>query len=264
MKRFVAICATLLFVTVVGAISVGWMLGRPVQVRIGDPPADLNAEPVNFESDSGANVHGWWCPVRNSRGAILLLPGIRANRLSMLDRARFLHRAGYSVLLIDFQATGETKGDRITFGWKESHDAIAAVNFIRNAEPASRIAVIGSSLGGVATLLATPPLKIDALILEAVYPTIEIATTNRLENYFGPLGRFAAPLLLKQLHMRLGISADDLRPSRSHRQCGLSGIHHERRKRPHHETGRYRGVVFTRSVAQAIMVRSEGRTYRSS
>jgi fermentation-respiration switch protein FrsA (DUF1100 family) len=212
MKRFVAICTALLFVTVVGAISVGWMLGRPVQVRIGDPPADLNAEPVNFESDSGANVHGWWCPVRNSRGAVLLLPGIRANRLSMVDRARFLHRAGYSVLLIDFQATGGTKGDRITFGWKENRDAIAAVNFIRNTEPASRVAIIGSSLGGVATLLATPPLKVDALILEAVYPTIEIATTNRLENYFGPLGRFAAPLLLKQLHMRLGISADDLRP----------------------------------------------------
>jgi uncharacterized protein len=212
MKRFVAICAAFLFVIVGGAISVGWMLGHPVQVRIGDPPADLNAEPVNFKSDSGANVHGWWCPVRNSRGAVLLLPGIRANRLSMVDRARFLHRAGYSVLLIDFQATGETKGDRITFGWKESRDAIAAVNFIRNAEPGSRVAVIGSSLGGVSTLLATPPLKLDALILEAVYPTIEIATRNRLENYLGPLGRFAAPLLLKQLHMRLGISADDLRP----------------------------------------------------
>jgi fermentation-respiration switch protein FrsA (DUF1100 family) len=212
MKRLVAICATLLFVTVVGATSVGWMLGRPVQVRIGDPPADLNAEPVNFESDSGANVHGWWCPVRNSRGAVLLLPGIRANRLSMVDRTRFLHRAGYSVLLIDFQATGETKGDQITFGWKESRDAVAAVNFIRNAGPASRVAIIGSSLGGVATLLATPPLKVDGIILEAVYPTIEIATRNRLENYLSPLGRFAVPLLLKQLRMRLGISADDLRP----------------------------------------------------
>jgi fermentation-respiration switch protein FrsA (DUF1100 family) len=212
MKRLVAICATLLFVTVVGATSVGWMLGRPVQVRIGDPPADLNAEPVNFESDSGGNVHGWWCPVRNSRGAVLLLPGIRANRLSMVDRTRFLHRAGYSVLLIDFQATGETKGDQITFGWKESRDAVAAVNFIRNAGPASRVAIIGSSLGGVATLLATPPLKVDGIILEAVYPTIEIATRNRLENYLSPLGRFAVPLLLKQLRMRLGISADDLRP----------------------------------------------------
>jgi hypothetical protein len=59
MKRCVAICTALLFVIVVGAISVGWMLGHPIQLRIGDPPADLNAEPVNFESDSGANVHGW-------------------------------------------------------------------------------------------------------------------------------------------------------------------------------------------------------------
>jgi fermentation-respiration switch protein FrsA (DUF1100 family) len=212
MKRLAAICVALIIAVGLAAISVGWMLGHPVQVRIGDPSADLNAEPVNFESDSGANVHGWWCPVGNSRGAVLLLPGIRANRLSMVGRARFLHRAGYSVLLIDFQATGETKGDRITFGWKESRDVIAAVNFVRNAEPAGRVAIIGSSLGGVATLLATPPLKIDALVLEAVYPTIESATRHRLENYLGPFGQFAAPLLLKQLHMRLGISADDLRP----------------------------------------------------
>src|SRR4029434_6926853 len=109
-----------------------------------------------FARDSGANVHGWWCPLQNRRGVVLLLPGIRANRLSMVDRARFLRRAGYSVLLIDFQATGETKGDPITFCWKHGRDAIAAVSFIRKAEPASRVAVIGSSLGGVLTLLATP------------------------------------------------------------------------------------------------------------
>lgn len=212
MKQFFIIYATLIFVTILGALSLGWMLARPVQTRIGDAPADLDAQPVNFESDSGANIHGWWCPVRNSRVAVLLLPGIRANRLSMVDRARFLRRAGYSVLLIDFQATGETKGDRITFGWKESRDVIAAVNFIQNVEPTSRVAIIGSSLGGVASLLATPPLKVDALILESVYPTIEIATRHRLENYFGQLGQFAAPLFLKQLRARLGISADDLRP----------------------------------------------------
>ena len=261
-KRFVAICATLLFVTVVGAISVGWMLGHPVQVRIGDPPADLNAEPINFESDSGANVHGWWCAVKNSRGAVLLLPGIRANRLSMVDRARFLHRAGYSVLLIDFQATGETKGDRITFGWKESRDAIAAVSFIRNAEPASRVAVIGSSLGGVATLLATPPLKLDALILEAVYPTIEIATTNR--ELFRPIGAICGATAVKTASHALGYFSQRSATDRSHCQCGLSGIHHKRQRRPPDETERYRNLAFTRSVAQAIMVRSEGGTYRSS
>jgi fermentation-respiration switch protein FrsA (DUF1100 family) len=212
MKRFVAICVSLILVATVCALSVGWLLRHPAPARIGSPPTDLNAQLITFQSDSGANVHGWWCAVENDRGVVLLLPGIRANRLSMIERARFLRRAGYSVLLIDFQATGETKGDHITFGWKESRDVIAAVTFIRNAKPSDRIAIIGSSLGGAATLLATPPLKVEGLILEAVYPTIEIATKHRLDNYLGPLGQLTAPLLLRQLQMRLGISVNDLRP----------------------------------------------------
>src|SRR4029077_8585980 len=149
MKRFIVIGATLIFAVAVCAVSVGWMLGHPVQVRIGNPPADLKAEPIMFESDSRTQVQGWWCPTEGSRRTVLLLPGIRANRLSMVDRARFLLRAGYSVLLIDFQATGETKGDHITFGWKESRDVLAAIKFLRHVDPTDRVAIIGNSLGGV-------------------------------------------------------------------------------------------------------------------
>ena len=212
MKRLVAICAGLIGIAVLCALSMGWLLAHPVQTRIGSPPADLNAQVVTFASDSGANVHGWWCPLQNRRGVVLLLPGIRANRLSMLDRARFLRRGGYSVLLIDFQATGETKGDHITFGWKESRDVLAATNFARQIDPTARMAIIGSSLGGVAALLATPPLKVDALALEEVYPTIEIATRNRMENYLGAFGRLLTPVLLNQLQWRLGVSVSQLRP----------------------------------------------------
>jgi alpha-beta hydrolase superfamily lysophospholipase len=211
MKRFAVICGTLILVAIVCAVSAGWLLAHPVQTRIGNPPANLNAQPVMFASESGATVHGWWCPIHNSRGAVLLLPGIRANRLSMVDRARFLHRAGYSVLLIDFQATGETKGNHITFGWKESRDVLAAINFVRHIDPTDRTAIIGSSLGGVAALLATPPLKVDALVLEEVYPTIEIATSNRMENYLGAFGRILTPVLLNQLQW-LGVSASQLCP----------------------------------------------------
>jgi fermentation-respiration switch protein FrsA (DUF1100 family) len=212
MKRLVAACATLILVGTVCAISAGWLLAHPIQTRIGNPPTDLNAQAVSFASDSGATVHGWWCPVRNNRGAVLLLPGIRANRLSMVDRARFLRRAGYSVLLIDFQATGETRGDHITFGWKESHDVLSAIDFIGHIDPTIRVAIIGSSLGGAAALLATPPPKVDALILEEVYPTIEIATRNRMENYLCAFGAMVTPVLLNQLQRRLGVSASQLRP----------------------------------------------------
>lgn len=212
MKRLVATLATLVGIAIVCVVSAGWLLAHSVQTRIGNPPTDLDAQPVQFVSDSGANVHGWWCPAQNSRGAVLLLPGIRANRLSMVDRARFLYRAGYSVLLIDFQATGETRGDHITFGWKESRDVLAAVDFIRHIDPTTRVAIIGSSLGGVAALLATLPLKVDALVLEEVYPTIEIATRNRMENYLGAFGAMLTPVLLNQLQWRLGVSASQLRP----------------------------------------------------
>jgi fermentation-respiration switch protein FrsA (DUF1100 family) len=212
MKRLFIILGAVVSIAVACVVSVGWLLAHPVQARIGNPPADLNAQAVRFANDSGANVHGWWCPTRNGRGSVLLLPGIRANRLSMVDRARFLQRAGYSVLLIDFQATGETKGDHITFGWNESRDVLAAIDFVRRIEPTDRVAIIGSSLGGVAALLATPPLNVDALVLEEVYPTIEIATRNRMENYLGSVGRILAPLLLNQLQWRLGVSASQLRP----------------------------------------------------
>jgi fermentation-respiration switch protein FrsA (DUF1100 family) len=212
MKRFFVALATMGVALIICVLLIGWLLAHPVQVRIGNAPADLNAEPVTFRSDSGTDVHGWWCPVQNSRGAVLLLPGIRANRLSMVGRARFLRRAGYSVLLIDFQATGETKGDHITFGWKESRDVLAAVSFLRRTNPTDRIAIIGSSLGGVAALLATPPLKVDALVLEEVYPTIEVATRNRMENYLGAFGRTITPVLLNQLQWRLAVSAAQLRP----------------------------------------------------
>src|SRR5438132_3353192 len=211
-KRFLAVSAAAAIVAVAGVFAIGWALATPVQTHVGKPPEDLGARPVEFKSDSGAIVHGWWCPTTTSRGAVLLLPGIRANRLSMVHRARFLRRAGYSVLLIDFQATGETKGDHITFGWKESRDVLAAINFVRHIDPTARVAIIGSSLGGVAALLATPPLKVDGLVLEAVYPTIEIATRNRLENYLGRFGRMLTPLAMKQMQWRLGVSSAQLRP----------------------------------------------------
>jgi fermentation-respiration switch protein FrsA (DUF1100 family) len=211
-RRIFIILGILLGAIVALAMVSASLLTAPMQTVVGPAPAELGAESITFQSGSGATVHGWWCPVAASGGAIVLLPGVRANRLSMVDRALFLRRLRYSVLLIDFQATGETKGDHITFGARESFDAAAAVDFVRRTEPSSHIGVIGSSLGGAAALLATPSLRVDAMILEAVYPTIERATSNRLRKYLGPMGPVVGPILLVQLRPRLGISPARLRP----------------------------------------------------
>lgn len=66
----------------------------------------------------------------------------------MLDRARWLHDEGYSSLLIDLQAHGESTGNHITGGYLEKHDVASAVKFARNRHPTESIGVIGVSLGG--------------------------------------------------------------------------------------------------------------------
>ncbi len=208
----------LLVAVVLAALAVGvvWIAGgalaSPLRANCGRPPADLPCETVNIASGSGATLRGWFVAGKPGCGAVVLMHGVRVNRLAMLGRARFLHRQGYSVLLCDFQSHGESSGERITFGHLESRDAQAEVAYVRRRLPQEKVAALGVSLGGAAALLATPPLQVDALVLESVYPTIDEAISNRLAMRLSPLARLATPLLTLQLRPRIGVSADQLRP----------------------------------------------------
>jgi len=211
------VVALLVAVVVLGVIFV-WNLGSvliaPANHPLGRPPANLPVQAVEFPSASGATVHGWLVPGQPGKGAVVLLHGNRASRLVMLSRAEFLSRAGYAVLLIDFQAHGESLGKNLTFGFLESRDVTAAVQFVRERCPGESIGVLGISLGAAAALLAEPPLPVQALVLESCYPTIYQATEDRLVMRFGWPGRLATPLLTCQLPFRLGVVPADLQPIR--------------------------------------------------
>jgi fermentation-respiration switch protein FrsA (DUF1100 family) len=151
---------------------------------------------------------------------VILAHSVRSTRLEMVERARFLHEAGYAVLLFDFQAHGESAGERITFGHLEARDAQAAVAFAQSELPGEALAYLGVSQGGAAALLGPSPLPVQALILEAVYPSLREAVADRIAIRLGPLGRLLAPILLLQVQPRLGVSAEALAP--------IDGIRHIR------------------------------------
>ena len=195
-----------------GTWTAGSILTAPAVQSIGELPSDLVGRRVQFPSQSGATIHGWFLPGQRDKGAVALMHGVRSNRLSMLGRARFLSREGYSVLLFDFQAHGESKGEHITFGYLESKDAQAAISFLRSSAPDEKIGVLGISMGGAAALLASPPLDVNAIVLEMVYPTINQAIDNRLTMRLGGWSSLLRPLLTWQLKPRLGIDVDSLRP----------------------------------------------------
>jgi len=191
------------------ASSLAW---APAPAAIGSPPTDLPIEAVTFESASGSQLSGWFIPGQPNMGAVLLMHGIRANRLAMLDRARLLHRHGFTVLLFDFQGHGESPGRSITFGYLESRDAGAALEYLRHRTPQERIGVIGVSLGGVAAVLADGKLTADAMVLEAVYGTFDDAIANRLVMRLGALGKSLKPVFTWQVKWRLGFDPAVLQP----------------------------------------------------
>ena len=212
MKRVLLVVFFAAIAAAAAAFAAVWQFARPVPTRVGEPPATLASESVSFASDSGSVIHGWFVRVEHPRGVLLLLPPVRSNRTSMVRRAEFLKAAGYATLLIDFQATGESRGDAITFGWRERFDVLAAVKFLEQRLPGVPVGIIGSSLGGAAALLATPPLNVRALIFEAVYPTIDVAVENRLRIRIGRLAPVVSPLLLWQLPAPLDGGRAQLRP----------------------------------------------------
>lgn len=167
---------------------------------------------MHWATPGGQRIFGWFVKGKTGHGAIILLHALRADRRSMVGRARFLSKAGYAVLLIDLQAHGENPGPHITFGLSESRDVRAAVGYLKSRLPGERIGVIGASLGGAASLLGDQPLPVHALVLEAVYTTIEEAVKNRLALRFGDAGRYLAPLLLWQMNFRLGVDPARLSP----------------------------------------------------
>ncbi|MHC4956652.1 MAG: alpha/beta hydrolase [Planctomycetota bacterium] len=197
---------------VVGSLWVGSKLVTPSRRHVGEPPADLSVEVARIRSGTGSDIHGWFLPRDGAQGAIVLGHPLHGTRKTMLGRARLLWNAGYAILTFDFQAHGESAGKTHTYGYRESLDLRAAVEFIRKRVPGAPVAVIGFSLGGAAALLAEPPLAIDALVVEAVYTTIDDAIRARTRMYVGPLGPPAAWLFLVQLEPRLGVARDQLRP----------------------------------------------------
>ena len=158
----------------VSVVLAGLVLSAPSRASIGPPPAVLpTAEAVTIPSGSGAALQGWWVPGLPGHGAVVLMHGVRGNRLQLVERARLLAADGVAVLLFDFQAHGESGGSRITFGKLEGMDAAAAVRFARGRAPGEPLGAVGISLGGAAALLGPGVLDVDALVLEAVYPTID-------------------------------------------------------------------------------------------
>ena len=206
-------CLIALAIAVLLGAAIVWAIGSKLIAVETRPVAlpGLGAEDVVLRPAPEQRVAGSFLAGRG-RGAVLLLHGIHGDRRDMAARARFLQAQGYAVLLIDLPGQGASTAPFVTFGLREADGVRAALVELRRRAPGQRIGVIAVSLGAASLVLCRDCPPVDAVVLEAMYPTIEEAVANRLRMRIGPAGGPLSALLLWQLPLRLRIRPDALRP----------------------------------------------------
>lgn len=125
---------------------------------------------VSFYNWRGELLSGWLGLNAPQAPVIILAHGTPGNRMSMLQRAAFLYKYGFNVLLFDFQSYGLSQGVMSTLGMVESEDILAAISFLHGLPDTmfSKIGVLGLSMGATAAVLAASRSNdIMALIAES-------------------------------------------------------------------------------------------------
>jgi len=107
-----------------------------------------------------AKLAGWWIPAeRVDAPAVVVVHGVQSCRreAAVLLAGAMLHRAGFSVFLMDLRDHGDSQGDDARFagGSEEYLDVLGGVDWVRSqGVPPEKVGVAGMSFGSISSLVA--------------------------------------------------------------------------------------------------------------
>jgi fermentation-respiration switch protein FrsA (DUF1100 family) len=134
----------------------------------------LSCEDVEFPSRGDeVPLSGWYLPAAQDDRCVILIQGTHHHRndpqIRALRLGRDLVEGGFSVLLFDFRARGESGGNRSSEGDREQWDVFGAIDYlVGRGIPVERIGLLGFSLGaGVAILVAAQEPRIPAVVSDS-------------------------------------------------------------------------------------------------
>jgi len=177
----------------VGLLIVLWMTG-PKRKQPWATPASVGLayEEVVILATDGIRLSAWWVPTEGSSRAAVLVPGWGGYKFDehLLQTAPVYHDAGYSVLMLDLRAQGESGGTRRTLGYREVRDVRGALAWcLQQGYEAENTVLHGWSMGGATALRAAPGTGVSAVVEEAGYADLPLLLRGKLPEFvrFGAL-----------------------------------------------------------------------------
>lgn len=178
-------------------------------------------EDFSVSASDGIELRGWKvrAPLPN-RNWVLLFHGVSDNRTGVLGHAEILLRHGYSVVMMDARAHGESGGDMATYGWKERYDTVAITNALYSTENVRHLGALGVSMGGAVALQSTAvESRIEGVVAEDPFADLREVSYDYAGLHFSlflgkTLFRPAAIFALDRMGEAGGFVPDDVSPEK--------------------------------------------------
>lgn len=140
----------------------------------------------------GMKIAAWYIPSDENQRAIILVHGWNDSRTNAFLKqfvkfASDLHKAGFSVMMIDLRGHGESADSRFTFGIKERRDVLGAVDWLegRGYLP-GKIGMLGYSLGAGSVIgAAAEEPDIGAVWVDSLYTDVKPPVERGATSIYG-------------------------------------------------------------------------------
>lgn len=135
----------------------------------------VKSNKINLETEDGLTLAAWQVEAENPKGTVIFISGIHNPSVTyFFPHAQMMENNGYSSLLIELRAHGESEGEKISLGMEEYLDVKAGVSFLKQSEKYKDLPIIifGVSMGGATAINSIGQIEeIDGLISLSAYST---------------------------------------------------------------------------------------------
>ncbi len=162
-----------------GKIKVA-LLGFKLEKLNGATP-DSAFTHFKLKTDDELILDAWLIRVPNAKGTVALFHGHGGEKSSNLSQSNFFNEMGYSTLLVDFRAHGQSQGNTCTIGYREAKDVKAAFDYLKNNGERT-IILYGISLGAatITKAIADYDLNPQKIILEMPFASLPATVEGKM------------------------------------------------------------------------------------
>lgn len=137
--------------------------------------SESNVCKVCIRSFDGLKLYSYKVSNHNDRPYIVLVHGINNSKEAMLSRAVEFDKLGYNLLIVDQRGNGESEGEYVTFGQKESLDLLLWIKYLTVKHPSQDIILYGVSMGAATVMMTAGyvlPENVKCIIEDCGYSSL--------------------------------------------------------------------------------------------